>query len=109
MAPEKSSSKKSSSSIFDLECSSYKVNTSGIRVHVYDEETRKSEYVLVTKTPCVITAIGRDIDTGELRYKLAVLDSLGHEHQAWKKTSDLMTTKGVLNLHDLGFRFMEDQ
>ena len=71
------------------------MNKDGIFHLVIDREveTRKEK---ISTTPCVITAKGRNTDTGEIVYKLAIRDDMKHENVVWRKINGLMKKNGVL-------------
>jgi uncharacterized protein (DUF927 family) len=56
--------------------------------------------VLLTPTPCYISAIGNNIDTGEITYKLHVKNIMGNEIDLWKKPGELLKRTEVLKLQD---------
>jgi uncharacterized protein (DUF927 family) len=62
---------------------------------------------LLSPTPCIITAVGVNIDTYDILYKLYLKDSRGNEKIIWKKSSDLLKKVEVVKLLDEGMHFKE--
>lgn len=88
----------------------FTVNESGI----YKTEYKYSRYwdpekqeIQLSSTPCVITAIGENIDNGEILYKLKIKDNKHREKIIWKTTSDLMLKEKVKKLLKEGMHFKE--
>lgn len=71
------------------------------------EESHSGE--LITPTPCFINAIGDNIDTGNLYYKLRIKDLMGRDLFLWKKPGDLLKKTEVLKLLDEGMHFQEQK
>jgi uncharacterized protein (DUF927 family) len=80
----------------------------GIYKDVYNK-SGDSITIQIASTPCVITAIGENIDTGEILYKLKIKDIKGHEKYIWKSTGDLMKRSEILKLQDSGLHFKESR
>jgi uncharacterized protein (DUF927 family) len=89
----------------------YKVTETGIYKLKYskNQSTGKTESVdeLLSPTPCIITAVGVNIDTGTILYKLYLKDSRGTEKILWKKPSDLLKKVEIVKLLDEGMHFKE--
>lgn len=85
---------------------------SGPESGIYKEVQNKygdSNIIQVASTPCVITAIGENIDNGSILYKLKIRDIKGHEKYVWKSTSDLLKKSEILKLQDDGLHFKESR
>jgi uncharacterized protein (DUF927 family) len=67
----------------------------------------KPHDIQISSTPCLITAIGINIDTGEILYKLKIKDNLNHVKTVWKGTKGLMKRSDVLELLGDGMHFPE--
>jgi len=65
--------------------------------------------VQITSTPCVIVAIGENIDTGKLLYKLRIRDRKGRDVFVWKAMSDLLKKSEVLKLQENELQFTESR
>ena len=78
---------------------------------IYREIPTKTETVevCIASTPCVITAIGENIDTGEILYKLKIKDIRGREKFIWKTASDLLKKSEVIKLLNDGMHFKESR
>jgi putative DNA primase/helicase len=63
--------------------------------------------LLISPTFCLITAIGENIDTGEIVYKLEIRDIRHHSRILWKTTSDLMLRANVMKLLREGLHIKE--
>jgi len=61
----------------------------------------------ITASHCSVVAIGRNIDTRELLYKLRIQDLKGAETFIWKTTGALMKKTEVLKLQEVGMHFKE--
>lgn len=72
----------------------------------YQDEPGK-KIIPISSTPCVITAIGENIDSGEILYKLKIKDNKHRERIIWKTTSDLMKSADVTKLLKEGMHFKE--
>ncbi|WP_440948127.1 DUF927 domain-containing protein [Methanosarcina sp. T3] len=83
----------------------FTVNTYGI----YQEVSTKSYVgeIRISSTPCIITAIGENVDNGEILYKLKIKDIRNRERTLWKTTSDLMKRADVTKLLKEGMHFKE--
>src|SRR5208283_1549179 len=77
--------------------------------HSQNQSTGKAESVdeLLSPTPCIITAVGVNIDKGTILYKLYLKDSRGNEKVLWKKPSELLKKVEVVKLLDEGMHFKE--
>ena len=71
------------------------------------DEGPETSVVQISNTPCIITAIGENIDSGEILYKVKIMDIRHREKILWKKTSDLMKKADVLKLLNEGMHFKE--
>jgi putative DNA primase/helicase len=78
---------------------------------IYREIPTKTETVevCIASNPCVITAIGENIDTGEILYKLKLKDIRGRERVVWKSTNDLLKKTEVIKLLNDGMHFKESR
>ena len=89
----------------------YNITETGIykRKHDQNRTIGETEFVdeLLSPTPCIITAVGVNIDTGTILYKLYLKDSQGNEKILWKKPSDLLKKGEVVKLLDAGMHFKE--
>lgn len=81
----------------------------GIYKEVTLKGTDESILVQVASTPCVIVAIGENIDSGEILYKLKIKDIRGNDKYVWKSTGDLLKRSEVLKLQDEGLHFKESK
>ena len=81
----------------------------GIYKEVILKGTDESILVQVASTPCVIVAIGENIDNGEILYKLKIKDIRGNNKYVWKSTGDLLKRSEVLKLQDEGLHFKESK
>ena len=74
-----------------------------------DQSSGKTESVdeLLSPTSCIITAVGVNVDTGTILYKLYLKDSQDNEKILWKKPSDLLKKGEVVKLLDEGMHFKE--
>lgn len=88
----------------------FTVNETGIYKTEYNyhkyRDPEKQE-IQLSSTPCLITAIGENIDNGEILYKLKIKDNKGREKILWKTTSDLMKKADVTKLLKEGMHFKE--
>jgi uncharacterized protein (DUF927 family) len=86
----------------------YKITTEGIFKAVASK-TNPDEVsdVRISSTPCKIIAIGDNIDTREILYKLCITDAKKREKIYWKTGEDLLTRAGALNLIKDGMLFKE--
>ena len=84
----------------------YNITETGIykQKHNQNRNTDEMESVdeLLSPTPCIITAVGVNIDTYDILYKLYLKDSRGNEKIIWKKSSDLLKKVEVVKLLDEG-------
>jgi primase-polymerase (primpol)-like protein len=89
----------------------YNITETGIykQKHNQNRNTDEMESVdeLLSPTPCIITAVGVNIDTYDILYKLYLKDSRGNEKIIWKKSSDLLKKVEVVKLLDEGMHFKE--
>jgi len=89
----------------------YKVTETGIdkQKPCQDQSTdeMKCVFELLSPTPCIITAVGVNIDKGTILYKLYLKDSRGKEKILWKKPSELLKKVEVVKLLDEGMHFKE--
>jgi len=87
---------------FSFSVNKFKINDSGI----YKTVKRKGingdyeDDMQLTPTPCFISAIGENIDTGEITYNLHVKNIMGKEIDLWKKPGELLKKSEVLKLQD---------
>lgn len=95
---------------FSVSLYPFTVNEKGI----YKTEFKFSKYgdpekqeIQLSTTPCVITAIGDNIDNGEILYKLKIKDNRHREKILWKSTTDLMIKSNVTKLLKEGMHFKE--
>lgn len=87
---------------FSFTVNEFKVDENGIFKTVkrkgingdYEDDVR------ITPTPCYISAVGDNIDTGELSYKLHIKNMLGSERDVWKKQGELLRKADILKLQD---------
>ncbi len=87
---------------FSFSVNKFKINDSGIYKTVkrrgingdYEDDMQ------LTPTPCFISAIGENIDTGEITYNLHVKNIMGKEIDLWKKPGELLKKSEVLKLQD---------
>ena len=96
---------------FSVSIAPFNVNDTGIykTEYVYNKYLDEpGEKVLhISATPCAITAIGENIDNGEILYKLKIKDNKHRERIIWKTTSDLMIKGSVTKLLKEGMHFKE--
>lgn len=78
----------------------------GIFKMTYDKEGGLHEK-RIAASHCSVVAIGRNIDTQELLYKLRIQDLKGAETFIWKTTGALMKKTEVLKLQEVGMHFKE--
>lgn len=78
----------------------------GIFKMTYDKDGGLHEK-RIAASQCNIVAIGRNIDTQELLYKLQIKDLKGAETFAWKTTGALMKKTEILKLQEIGMHFKE--
>lgn len=92
---------------FSLSMPPFTVNESGI----FREVNKKDESfnIQISSTPCLIVAIGENIDTGEILYKLKIKDIRGREKFIWKTTGDLLKREKVIKLQENDFHFKESK
>jgi len=64
-------------------------------------------YQEICSTPCIITAVGRNLDNEELLYKLLLKDPEDVKKEIWKSSTELLQRKGVLQLQREGLLFTE--
>ena len=87
---------------FSFTVNEFKVDENGIFKTVkrkgingdYEDDIR------ITPTPCYISAVGDNIDTGELSYRLHIKNMLGSERDVWKKQGELLRKADILKLQD---------
>jgi len=87
---------------FSFTVNEFKVDENGIFKTVkrkgingdYEDDVR------ITPTPCYISAVGDNIDTGELSYRLHIKNMLGSERDVWKKQGELLRKADILKLQD---------
>lgn len=91
---------------FELAVGNFRVDCTGIYYSATDREGNESE-ILISGTPCVITAKGINRDTGELNYKILISDGAYQEHVIWRRGSGLLKKNGVLELMESGLEFQE--
>jgi putative DNA primase/helicase len=93
---------------FNAKVGSYVVDEDGIfkTITPKDGKPYKSK---ISSTPCIIIATGRNLDTGEILYKLKIKDNLNHERIVWKGTKGLMKKSDVLELLGNGMHFQESR
>jgi putative DNA primase/helicase len=91
---------------FKAEIGPYSVKEDGIYKTMNLKDCDPYE-IRISSTPCIITAIGINIDTGELLYKLKIKDNLNHIKTFWKGTKGLMKRSDVLELLGDGMHFPE--
>jgi len=84
--------------IFSLSMYPFTVTNDGIFREVSSSKSEDTVTVQIAPTPCIITAIGENIDNGEILYKLKIKDIKRHEKHVWKSTSDLMKKSEILKL-----------
>jgi uncharacterized protein (DUF927 family) len=89
----------------------YLIKETGIYKQKHDQNKTngKTEFVdeILSPTPCIITAVGVNVDTSAIVYKLYLKDSRGNEKILWKKPSDLLKKVKVVKLLDEGMHFKE--
>lgn len=96
--------KKQLSNISELD--QFILKEGGIFKMTYDKEGGMHEK-RIAASQCNVVAIGRNIDTKELLYKLQIKDLKGAETFAWKTTGDLMKKAEILKLQEIGMHFKE--
>jgi uncharacterized protein (DUF927 family) len=87
----------------------FSVKENGIYREIHSSRSEDIVTVQIASTPCIIVAIGENIDNGEILYKLKIRDIKGHEKYVWKSTSDLMKRSEILKLQENGLHFKESQ
>ena len=86
----------------------YKITSEGIFKKVPSKDNPQEIHeVRISSTPCKITAIGDNIDTGEILYKICITDVKKREKIFWKPGEDLLTRTGALSLIKDGMVFKE--
>lgn len=89
----------------------FEVNETGVykKEYVYNKylDEPGEKIIHLSTTPCVITAIGENIDNGEILYKLKIKDNRHREKIIWKTTTDLMLRGSVTKLLKEGMHFKE--
>lgn len=86
----------------------YKITSEGIFKKVPSKDNpQEVNDVRISSTPCKIIAIGDNVDTGEILYKICITDAKKREKIYWKSTSDLLTRAGALELLKCGMIFKE--
>ena len=89
----------------------FEVNETGVykKEYVYNKYLDEPGETIIhlSTTPCVITAIGENIDNGEILYKLKIKDNRHREKIIWKTTTDLMLRGSVTKLLKEGMYFKE--
>jgi len=87
---------------FSFTVNEFKITDSGI----YKTVKRKGingdyeDDMQLTPTPCFISAIGENIDTGKIAYNLHVKNILGKEIDLWIKPGELLKKSEILKLQD---------
>lgn len=87
---------------FSFTVNEFKVDENGI-FKIVKRKGINGDYeddVRITPTPCYISAVGDNIDTGELSYKLHIKNMLGSERDVWKKQGELLRKADILKLQD---------
>jgi putative DNA primase/helicase len=91
---------------FNAKVGSYTVTEEGIFKIIFP--TKGEPYnQKISSTPCVITAKGSNIDTGDILYKLRIKDNLNRERTVWRDTKGLMKRSDVMELLGNGMHFQE--
>jgi|GEM_PF-825394 len=86
----------------------YKITSEGIFKKVPSKDNlQELNEVRISSTPCKIIAIGDNVDTGEILYKLCITDVKKREKVFWKSGEDLLTRTGALSLIKDGMLFKE--
>jgi primase-polymerase (primpol)-like protein len=94
---------------FNVDMYPFKVNNDGIFREISSSKSEDTVTVQITSTPCVIVAIGENIDTGKLLYKLRIRDRKGRDVFVWKAMSDLLKKSEVLKLQENELQFTESR
>jgi putative DNA primase/helicase len=94
---------------FNLNMYPFSVKENGIYREISSSRSEESVTVQIASTPCIIVAIGENVDNGEILYKLKIKDIRGHEKYVWKSTSDLMKKSEILKLQENGLHFKESK
>lgn len=101
----------SKDSEFSLSIYPFNVDETGIykKEYIYNKfQDEPGEKVIhISPTPCIVSAIGENIDNGEILYKLKIKDNKRRERIIWKTTSDLMKKADVTKLLKEGMHFKE--
>lgn len=92
----------------DITLYPYRIGKNGIYKSMKAEDGTEYE-TEISSTPCKIIATGDNVDTGELLYKICIIDAKKRERVFWKSTSELLTRAGVLELLKDGMTFCELQ
>ena len=96
---------------YSLSTYPFSVSEDGIykKSYVYHRYSGESEKIdtLISSTPCIIAAIGDNLDNGEIIYKLKFKDIKHRERTIWKTTTDIMTNSAVKKLLKEGMHFKE--
>jgi uncharacterized protein (DUF927 family) len=93
---------------FELNLYPYKITTEGIFKKVPSKDDPQTLHDMrISSTPCKITALGDNVDTGEILYKLQITDAKQKSKLLWKAGDDLLTRAGVLQLIKDGMIFSE--
>jgi putative DNA primase/helicase len=94
---------------FNVDMYPFKVNNDGIFREISSSKFEDTVTAQIASTPCVIVAIGENIDTGKLLYKLRIRDRKGRDVFIWKAMSDLLKKSEVLKLQENELQFTESR
>lgn len=97
-----------SQDIPDIDLFPYKITSEGIFKKIPSKDNpQEVNEVRISSTPCKIIAIGDNVDTGEILYKICITDAKKREKIYWKSGEDLLTRTGALSLIKDGMLFKE--
>jgi len=94
---------------YSLKMYPFNVEKNGIYKEVYSSKSDESVLVQITSTPCLIVAIGENIDNGKILYKLKIRDIKGNDKYVWKSAGELLKRSEVLKLQDDELVFTESK
>ena len=87
----------------------HKITVKGVFKRVKGKEDQGLQWVPISDIPCTLTAIGDNLDTGEILYKLSIINTKKREKIFWKKSKDLLTREGALELISDGMNFNDTE
>ena len=111
--PEEENSKTEPPSKFPITIGKYTIKDDGIYKQIAYKDPNSGEIntfdSLISPTPCFISSIGNNIDSGGILYKLCIKDIMKRDISLWKTPGDLLKKTEVLKLLDEGMHFQEQE